>query len=167
MLKIDKRPIEASNRERIWDREVDTVLGKWHSWWLFTAVDRRSRYTLIEKIANHKSNTLLTIMTSKFMNEKVKTITSDNWVEFAQLSRLWKRIKAIPFTAHAYASYERGTNEKTNGFIRRFIPKGVDISQYTDEEVSKIQNILNHKPRKILGYRTPYEVYNNTHISYL
>jgi len=167
VAKIDARPEEASNRTRIGDREWDTIVSSWHSWWLFTAVERTSRYTVIAKIPNHKAATLLTIMTAALMNEKVMTLTTDNWVEFSYLAKLGKRLHLDPYTAHPYASYERGTNEKTNWFIRWFIPKWSDISQYTEQQIQNIQYMLNHKPRKILGYRTPYEVYHNTTVSYL
>ncbi len=165
--KIDVRPEEASNRIRIGDREWDTIVSTGHSGWLFTAVERTSRYLLVAKIPNHKANTLLTVMTSIFMNEQVTTLTTDNWVEFSYLARLWTRLHIQPYTAHPYASYERGTNEKTNWFIRWFVPKWSNISEYTEQQISDIQHMLNHKPRKILGYRTPYEVYHSTTLSYL
>jgi len=165
--KIDERPIEANNRTEIGHREWDTIVSSWSLWWLFSNVDRFSRYTLLKKIPNHEANTLLTVMTSKLRNEKVISVTTDNWVEFAKLAKLWKRLKIKVFTAHPYASYERPSNERHNGFVRRFLPKWTNISEYTDEEIQKIENMLNHKPRKILGYRTPYEVYHNTKLSYL
>jgi IS30 family transposase len=165
--KIDKRPEEVNNRSRIWDREWDTIVSSWGLGWLFTGVDRYARYSILEKIPNHQANTLLTVMTKRLRNEQILTITTDNWVEFANLAKLWKRLKIKPFTANPYASYERWTNEKTNWFIRWFIPKWSDISQYSDEDIKKIEYMLNHKPRKILGYHTPYEVYHNTKLSYL
>jgi len=165
--KIDKRPEEVNNRTRIWDREWDTIVSSWSLGWLFTSIDRCSRYSILEKIPNHQANTLLTIMTARLRNEQVLTITTDNWVEFANLAKLWKRLKINPFTANPYASYERWSWEKMNWFVRRFIPKWSDISKYSDEDIKKIEYMLNNKPRKILGYRTPYEVYHNTKLSYL
>lgn len=165
--KIDKRESQANNRERIWDREIDTIVSKWHIWWLFTSVDRKSRILFMNKIPNHKSSTLLTIITHTMQNLKIHTITSDNWSEFAKLSTVWKRLNAKCYTAHPYSSYERWTNERTNWLIRRFIPKWSDISIYSDQEIINIQNILNHKPRKSLNYKTPYEVYYNVNIQYL
>ncbi len=159
--KIDTRDEIVDTRSRIWDFEIDTIVSKWHSWWLFTAVDRKARYTFITKIPNHKAKTLLTIMTYTLKWQEIQTITSDNWVEFSQLKELWKRLKVKVYTAYPYRSRERGTNERHNWLIRRFIPKWCNISKYSDEYIQKIADILNHKPRKILGYRTPYEVYHN------
>jgi len=115
-------------------------------------VDRKSRYLILRKIANLKKDTLLTVVTHALKQEqvRVKTLTSDNGSEFCELARLCKRMKAKGYTCHSYCSREKGTNEKHNGFVRRFIPKGADISQRTDEEIKEIQDKLNHKPRKIL-----------------
>jgi len=159
--KIDERPKEANNRERIWDFEFDTIVSKWHIWWLFTANDRLSRYVIIRKIKNHKSKDMVYTIFRAMEKENIKTWTSDNWVEFALLSIIWKKLWIQVFTAHPYASYERWTNERSNWLIRRFIPKWSDISKYTDKQIEEIQNKLNNKPRKILWYKTPYEVYNS------
>jgi len=164
--RIDKRSKRVNDREWDADREVDTVVDPGHVSWLFTCTNRKSRYEIIRFIPNHKSDTLLTVMTHALINEKVDTITSDNWSEFARLSTLWKRLKAKCFTAHPWASYERWTNEKHNWFIRWFIPKWIKSSEYSDEEIQHFQDMLNHKPRKILGYLTPHEVYHNTTMSY-
>ena len=160
--KIDERPQEANNRERIWDWEIDTVVSKRGiKWWLFTAVDRKARHTLIAKVVNLKSTTLLHTMLDTFEWEKVHTITSDNWSEFARLKVLQDKLKIACYTAHAYASYERWTNERTNWLIRRYIPKWADISSYSDQYIKEIQDKLNFKPRKCLWYRTPHEVYHD------
>lgn len=133
--KIDKRSNLANNRCRLWDWEIDTIVSSSSYWWLFTWVDRKSRFILLRKIPNHKSNTLLTIMSHSFINHKVKTITSDNWVEFAKLALLWKRLKAKCYTTHPYSSFERWTNERHNWLVRRFIPKWSNISTYSDLEI--------------------------------
>jgi len=159
--KIDKRPIEANKRVRIGDWEIDTVVSNRKvKWWLFTAVDRKSRYTLMSKVWNFKSKVLLSTMIRLFRNEIVITITSDNGWEFAKLKELEKELKIDCYTAHPYASYERGTNERTNWLIRVYLPKWVDICSYSDQYIQETQNKLNHKPRKCLNYRTPYEVYH-------
>ncbi len=165
--KIDKRPGIINNRERIWDFEIDTVVScRGWKWWLFTATDRKSKYEIIKKVWNLKSKTLLITMLACLKWESVYSLTSDNWSEFAKLSELQELLKITCYTAHPYSSFERWTNEKHNWFIRRYIPKGSDISKYTDKEIQIIQNKLNHKPRKILDYLTPYEVYHNTKLNY-
>jgi len=166
--KIEKRCKIANDRKRIWDKELDTIISKNHQWGLCSAVDRKSRYLILKKIPNLKKDTLLTVLTSAFKKEWVivKTLTSDNWPEFSALARLCRRTKSKGYTCHSYCSREKGTNEKHNGFVRRFIPKGADISERTDSEIQEIQNKLNHKPRKILWYKTPYEVEFNTQQKY-
>jgi IS30 family transposase len=164
--KIDKRCKKANERKRIWDKELDTIVSKDHKWGLLSISDRKSRYYIIKKVENLTSATILTVATHALKGMVVKTITSDNGSEFAKLARLCKRLKAKWYTCHSYCSREKGTNEKHNGFVRRFIPKGADISQRTDKEIQEIQDKLNHKPRKILWYRTPYEVEYDEKLSY-
>lgn len=166
--KIDKRSKNIEKRLRIWDWEIDTVLScrRW-KWWLFTATERKSRYEIIKKVWNLKAKTLYVTMLACFNEEKVKTITSDNWSEFCALSQLQTDLKVKCYTAHPYCSCERWTNERHNWFIRWFIPKWSDISKYSENEIAIIQNKLNHKPRKCLDYRTPYEVYHNVNLTYI
>lgn len=95
--------------------------------------------------------------------EVVRSITFDNWTEF---SNIWK-LKWQCFRADTYSSWQRWSNEKNNGLVRRFIPKWMDIWQFTDEEIQKIQDKINHKPRKILGYKSSYEVYHNKNLTYI
>lgn len=159
--KIDKRPKIIDNRIRIWDWELDTIVGKGRKWGLVTAVDRKSRYLLMMKIPNFKANTILTTLTYLFQWHKVKSLTSDNGSEFAKLASLAKRLKVKGYTTHAYASWEKWTNERHNGLVRRFIPKQSNIIEYSDQEILNIQNIINRKYRKILDYKCPYGVYYN------
>jgi len=166
--KIDKRCKSANDRDRVWDKELDTIVSKDHKGWLSSVVDRKSRYLILRKIPDLKKFTLLTVLTHALRQEhvKVKTLTSDNGSEFCELARLCKRMKAKWYTCHSYCSREKGTNEKHNGFVRRFIPKWCDISIYTEEEIQVIQDKLNHKPRKILWYRTPYEIEFDKQLKY-
>lgn len=165
--KIDERNPIVEDRNRIGDWEIDTVVSKWHKWWVFTAAERMSKYYLIYKVHNLKSETLLNTMLYCFYWHTLLTVTSDNWVEFAKFSQFMKKTNSLCYTAHPYSSYERWTNENSNWLIRRFIPKGCTFSDYSDEYIAKIQHMINHKPRKILNYRTPHEVYYNTNLTYL
>jgi IS30 family transposase len=88
-----------------------------------------------------------------------KTITSDNGKEFAYHKQVTEKIKADFYFAHPYSSWERGLNEHTNGLIRQYLPKQTDFTQVSKEEIITIQDKLNHRPRKVLDYRTPYEVF--------
>ncbi len=89
----------------------------------------------------------------------VKTITSDNGREFAHHQEIAQRLKVDFYFAHPYASWERGTNENTNGLVRQYFPKKSDFSKITDRQVNKVEERLNNRPRKTLGYKTPNEVF--------
>jgi IS30 family transposase len=161
---IKDRPEIINERGRNWDFEWDTVVsGHKYKWWLATLADRRSRYYLLKKVADLKSKTINMAINALLSWENVKSITFDNWVEFSEISELPRPC----FRADPYSSYQRGTNEKHNWFLRRFIPKWVNINDWTDKEIQEIQDMINHKPRKILWYKTPYEVYHNTIQKYI
>lgn len=94
-----------------------------------------------------------------------KTITTDNGTEFLNSDELERsclsrrKQRTSVYYAHPYSAYERGSNENMNRMIRRFIPKGTDISKYTKQEIKRIEQWLNTYPRKILDYKTPLDVY--------
>lgn len=92
-----------------------------------------------------------------FEKKFTKTLTYDNGVEMAQHKELTKQTGIPVYFAHPYASWERGTNENTNGLIRRYLPKKTDFSTVSERQLKNIQLALNNRPRKILGYRTPIE----------
>jgi len=161
---IKDRPEIINERWRLWDFEWDTVVsGHKYKWWLATLADRKTRFYLIKKVKDLKAKTINLALKMMLDWENVKSITFDNWVEFSEISELPR----LCFRADPYSSYQRGTNEKHNWFLRRFIPKWVNIDDWTDEEIENIQNMINHKPRKILWYKTPYEVYYNTIQKYI
>lgn len=165
--KIDQRPDEANNRDRIWDREIDTMHSYWHKWWLFTATDRYSRFLIADKVNDLSSKTIYYKMIQCLYSQNIKTITSDNWGEFSDLYNFTKVVWCNWYTAHPYCSHERWTNERHNWFIRWFIPKGSDIKNYSDEEIKVVQKKINHKPRRCLGYKTPYEIYYGVQVTYI
>ena len=105
-------------------------------------------------------------MGRKQFAQTFKSITVDNGCEFLDYSGIErsvkskKKVRTVVYYAHPYSSWERGTNENMNRMIRRFIPKGADISKLGKPEINKIQNWLNTYPRKILDYRTPAEAYS-------
>jgi len=89
----------------------------------------------------------------------LKTITSDNGKEFAYHKIVSYTLETDFYFAHPYHSWERGLNEHTKGLIRQYLPKKTDFTQISKEEIITIQEKLNHRPRKVLGYRTPHEVF--------
>jgi IS30 family transposase len=90
---------------------------------------------------------------------KVQTITSDNGREFAYHEQISAKLRIDFYFAHPYCSWERGLNENTNGLVRQYFPKGGDFRGLRWQEVRRVQERLNHRPRKTLEYRTPHEVF--------
>jgi len=158
---IDERPKIVEEKNRIGDIEIDTVIGKDHIGALVTVVDRKSKFTLIKKVetkqADEVTKALIEMLTP--LKPILKTITSDNGKEFAYHERVSTELQADFYFAHPYHSWERGLNEHTNGLIRQYLPKKTDFKQVSKEDIITIQNKLNHRPRKVLGFRTPYEVF--------
>ena len=97
---------------------------------------------------------------SAFAPTALSSLTLDNGREFARPVELEKRLKLKVFFAHPYHAWERGTNENTNGLLRQYLPKGFDFSILTNEQLRSYVNALNHRPRKCLGYKTPFEVFH-------
>jgi IS30 family transposase len=160
-VSIDERPEIVSQRRRIGDFEIDTVIGKNHKQALVTIVDRYSKLTLIKKVPYKRADLVrsATIELLSPISHWVHTITADNGKEFAEHEKISKSIEADFFFAHPYASWERGTNENTNGLIRQYFPKKTRFEEITDEQIRIVQEKLNRRPRKSLGFKTPYEVF--------
>ena len=98
---------------------------------------------------------------SKIPKPKKQTITYDNGTEFASFEATSRKTKMDVYFAHPYHSWERGTNENTNGLIRRYYPKGTYFSKINAKQFKIVVNKINHRPRKRLGYKTPYEVFHS------
>lgn len=90
---------------------------------------------------------------------RIDTITLDNGLDFAEHARIAKELNTAIYFAHPYASWERGTNENTNGLIRQFFPKETDFNQVTDEQIKQVMDRLNNRPRKTRGNRSPNELF--------
>ncbi|MDQ0158048.1 IS30 family transposase [Robertmurraya andreesenii] len=163
---IEERPVEVADRQEFGHWEIDTVIGKKsNDQALLTLTERKTREEIILR-ADAKDapsvNELLSGLKEVYgpLFPKVfKTITSDNGSEFSELATSVEKDGTDIYFTHPYTSCERGTNERHNGLIRRFIPKGRAISLVADETISYIQNWCNHLPRKILGYKTPEECF--------
>jgi transposase, IS30 family len=158
---ISKRSTEADERARFGDWEIDTVVSRKSKDVLVTIVDRKLRYTLIGKATNKSSDkvTKATLKCFKGFEAPIHSITADNGTEFAGFKRIEKGLGTEVFFAHPYSSYERGTNENTNGLIRQYYPKGVSFEKATWKDLKVVQDKINNRPRKCLGYKTAAEVY--------
>jgi len=164
-VSIDLRPAIVDNKERIGDWEIDTVIGKNHKGALLTIVERKSKYTLIQKLS-YKRSILVADATIDLLapyQDKVFTITSDNGKEFADHQRISKQLTTKVYFAHPYHSWERGLNENTNGLIRQYFPKNTNFKSITVESVRNVMEQLNNRPRKTLDYATPNEVFFGKH----
>lgn len=169
-VRIDKRPLCIENRTRLGDFEGDTVILGGRKQRLYTLVDRKSGYLLMTKLVPdvYGVSDLIHKDTKKLSKKyDIKSITYDNGSEFSLHKMIARDTDISIYFAYPYHSWERGSNENTNGLIRQFFPKrmmGDTISEYA---IRKVQDNLNHRPRKRLGYLTPHEVYilkKNVHL---
>ena len=156
---ISKRPASIEKRQSAGHWEGDTIIGKNHKKAMITLVERKFGYTVIEKV-DSKNAALVARKICKAVskyNEKVKSITFDNGLEFAAHEIIAKILRCKIYFADPYSSYQRGTNENTNGLIRQYFPKGSDFSEYSRDDVRHAMKSLNGRPRKRLKYSTPME----------
>jgi len=162
---IEKRPAGVASRNRIGHWEGDTIIGKGHRGAAVTLIERKSRFLKMGKLANKSAKETQRAIQRRLrpLAERVQTLTFDNGKEFSNHTAISKTLEAATFFADAYASWQRGTNEKTNGLIRQYLPKNRDLSTLTGAEIRQIEKRINHRPRKCLGYRTPNEVLNKTY----
>ena len=162
-VSISKRPKIVDNKIRIGDWEVDTIIGKYHQGAIVTIVDRKSKFTLMRilptKEAIGVSNAIIELLYP--VRQFTHTITSDNGKEFTLHENISKSLNTDFYFCDPYSSWQRGLNENTNGLIRRYIPKRTEFENISKNEIMMIQNCLNHRPRKALGYKTPFEVFMN------
>jgi IS30 family transposase len=158
---IDERPEIVDSRSRIGDWELDTIIGKGHQQAIVSLTERKSRYTLIQKVerktAQCVTNAIISLL--KPFSEYVITMTSDNGKEFADHKTIASKLDADFYFAHPYASWERGLNENTNGLIRQYFPKKHDFTTITQKEINQVMHKLNNRPRKCLGMKTPNQVF--------
>lgn len=158
-ISIDERPHIVDEKSRIGDLEVDTIIGKGHNQAIVTIVDRKSKLLRMKKV-NKKTGTLVRqAICNKLKGLTVHTLTSDNGTEFSEHLKIAKTLGAGFYFCHPYSSWERGVNENTNGLIRQFFPKHMKFATITDEQIKQVEDKLNNRPRKSLGYKTPNEVY--------
>lgn len=160
---IEQRPAIVDTRERLGDWEADLVIGARHQGALLTVNERRSRLTLIAHVASKEASVVADAMISllKPFAAHVHTITTDNGKEFSQHQRIAEELRADFYFAHPYSSWERGANENMNGLIRQFFPKKMSLKFIPEKLIRKTKELLNHRPRKCLGFKTPFDVFNN------
>ncbi len=168
-IDIDNRPGIVNDRARIGDWEGDTVMGKGRKSALLTLVERKTLYTVIVKLSGKRADLLAkaAIANLREFKAKVKTITFDNGLEFSEHGKIAKGLGADIYFAHPYASWERGTNENTNGLIRQYFPKGTDFNEVTRAQVQWVMDRINNRPRKTRGCKTPNELFKGQRVDLL
>jgi transposase, IS30 family len=164
---IEQRPALIEARQRVGDWEGDTVIGRGHKGVLVTLVERKSRYTLVRELPNREAAPVSSAIIEMLRphKERCLTLTFDNGKEFADHVFFGACLGADVYFAHPYHSWERGTNENTNGLIRQYFPKAMGFANLSADDVNDVAYRLNHRPRKCLGYLTPHEVFYDLKMS--
>jgi IS30 family transposase len=159
---ISERPLIVEEKSRIGDWEIDTIIGKGHKGAVVSMVDRHSKLTLLAQVARKTAHEVEEALTTRLKDlaDFVLTLTADNGKEFSNHQVIAKKLGATVYFAHPYRSWERGLNEHTNGLIRQYLPKSERLDMVTESTLREIENLLNNRPRKVLQYRTPLEVFN-------
>ena len=158
---ISERPAHIETRSQIGHWEGDTVIGAAYKQAVVTLVERKSGYALIAKVSNKTSDLVSQAIITQLnpVTPLVKTLTFDNGKEFAEHSRIDAALNSTTDFADPFASWQRGSNENFNGLLRQYIPKKRPLSTVTNKELRMIQDRLNNRPRKRLGFKTPNEVF--------
>ena len=167
-VSIDVRPGIVAAKTRIGDWEGDTVIGKNHQGGLVTLAERKSRYVLAGHIRSKHAGGVTAVIKRLLLPypDRRHTLTLDNGKEFAEHEKITAELQTAIYFAHPYHSWERGLNENSNGLLRQYFPKGMELVNITDEQVLAAVEKLNHRPRKVLGFRTPYEVFFGVTVRY-
>jgi transposase, IS30 family len=162
-LSIELRPKEVEKRKKIGHWEGDSMVSKKSKVGLNTLVERKTGLVLISKIENSTMEVTATTVTKRLKElptETIKSLTVDNGHENFAYKYIEDNLQISCYFAHPYCSGERGTNENTNGLIRYYLPKGTDFATISNETIKHIEDTLNNRPRKRLGWKTPLEVFN-------
>jgi IS30 family transposase len=161
-VSIEQRPEIVEKRERIGDWEGDTIISAGRQGAIVTLVERKSRFTLLKQVANRTAAVVEEAILDLLgpYQTATHTITFDNGKEFTNHQSIAEILHSKVYFAHPYASWERGTNENTNGLIRQYFPKGSDFSSITPDHISFVKERLNDRPRKCLDFQTPHMVFS-------
>ena len=161
-VSIHDRPQEVQQRSRFGDWEGDLVLGKNQQGAIVSLVGRKSLMLFARKVQSKKSDEVIAAVIDALEDlpaRWARTVTFDNGTEFYHHQRITNELGMAVYFADPYAAYQRGTNENTNGLLRQYLPKGMSFEQISQSQLDAIVHEINNRPRKTLGYRTPYEIY--------
>ena len=159
--RIAERPAIVESRQRVGDWEGDTIVGQGLSR-VVTLVERKSGLLRMRRVPNGEADTVMRAVVHALhpLQARVHTLTWDNGSEFAEHAVIDIALDAESFFADPYSSWQRGSNENANGLIRQYLPKRCDLSTYTDADIQAIEDKLNQRPRKRLGFRTPQQIFD-------
>jgi IS30 family transposase len=161
-VSIAERPEVVANRTRFGDWEADLMVGGIGKGAIMTCLERKSRYLVAGTVENKTAlrfNEALDQAVAHVPSELRCTLTLDNGSEMARFKELEKATGFQVYFADPYAAWQRGSNENCNGLLRQYFPKGSNFRRVSETAVMQAVEQLNHRPRKCLGYRTPYEVF--------
>lgn len=161
-INISQRPAIIEERTRFGDLEGDLIVGAGQSGYIITNVCRTSRLLIAHKSETKEAKPIADSMIESLLDlpqSWVRTITLDNGTEFAQHQKIAKELNADVYFCDPYSSWQRGTNENTNGLIRRYLPKGTSFKKLTQKQLDHIVEQINNRPRKCLSYQTPNEIF--------
>ena len=158
---IAQRPAAVESKRRVGDWELDTIIGARHRGALVSMVDRCSKFTFLQRVSGKTSLAVggAVLACLRPVSALAHTLTADNGKEFAGHREVAAGLSAGFYFARPYHSWERGLNEHTNGLVRQYLPKATDFIDLHDARVRQVQDLLNGRPRRVLGYRTPAEVF--------
>jgi IS30 family transposase len=161
---LSERPAHIEGRQQVGHWECDTVIGAAHKQAIVTVVERKSGYAVMAKVSNKTADLVgaAIIQALNPLKARVKTLTYDNGKEFSGHAEIDKALGSTGYFARPFASWERGSNENFNGLLRQYVPKKRQMASITNEEIKMIENRLNNRPRKRLGFRTPAEVFHQS-----
>lgn len=157
---IPNWPEEIKRRERIGDWEGDTVYGGVGKGLLVTLVDRKSRYLCAGILKNRSSKGTREVMETLLRDKTVSSISLDNGSEFSEFRKLEEALKTEVYFAEPHKPWQRGTNENTNDILRFFFPKGYNFHMLDDSTLQKTVDLINSRPKKCLGWKSPKEVFS-------
>jgi transposase, IS30 family len=163
MVSVHERPLDVLTREMPGDWEGDLIKGAANASCIGTLVERKSRYVSLAKMQNCGADAALKGFSralSRVPKTMLKSLTYDQGKEMARHEELARRLKIKVYFCDPHSPWQRPSNENTNGLIRQYLPKGIDLSIYSQKDLDKIAQSLNTRPRKTLGFQTPQEVFN-------
>lgn len=162
MVSVHERPACVLTRQLPGDWEGDLIKGAGNASAIGTLAERKTRYVILTKMKDATADTALSSF-SRGLSQVPKTMrvsmTYDQGKEMARHAELADRLNIKVYFCDPHSPWQRPTNENTNGLIRQYLPKGIDLSIYSQKDLDKIADSLNNRPRKVLGFRTPLEAY--------